>query len=246
MTVNRSPLHVTDDGEVPFTKPVKGVAATDPSHLATLAQATGGGAAWGAITGTLSAQTDLHTALNAKAPTASPTFTGTALFNIAGSTVASTANVHFARMQELADSQAAQDGFFLGFLSANYLPIGGAATALAMATARMLGRTAGGSGAVQEMSDADVRSFLGLGALALMSAINLATQVTGTLPIANGGTGASSGPAAISALGAAAASHTHAGTDASIDDTGFTGALSGASVTTLQKLAEWIDNNITP
>jgi hypothetical protein len=35
------------------------------------------GAAWGGITGTLSAQTDLNTALNAKAPLASPTFTGT-------------------------------------------------------------------------------------------------------------------------------------------------------------------------
>jgi hypothetical protein len=33
--------------------------------------------AWGSITGTLSSQTDLQTALNAKAPLASPTFTGT-------------------------------------------------------------------------------------------------------------------------------------------------------------------------
>jgi hypothetical protein len=32
--------------------------------------------AWGSITGTLSSQTDLQSALNAKAPTASPTFTG--------------------------------------------------------------------------------------------------------------------------------------------------------------------------
>src|SRR5206468_1982214 len=37
-----------------------------------------GGASWGSITGTLSAQTDLNTALAAKAPTASPTITGTA------------------------------------------------------------------------------------------------------------------------------------------------------------------------
>lgn len=36
-----------------------------------------GSAAWGAITGTLSAQTDLQNALNLKAPLASPTFTGT-------------------------------------------------------------------------------------------------------------------------------------------------------------------------
>ncbi len=39
--------------------------------------ATGGAAVWGAITGTLSDQTDLQNALNLKAPLASPTFTGT-------------------------------------------------------------------------------------------------------------------------------------------------------------------------
>jgi hypothetical protein len=37
----------------------------------------GGSAVWGSITGTLSSQTDLQSALDAKAPTASPTFTGT-------------------------------------------------------------------------------------------------------------------------------------------------------------------------
>ena len=37
----------------------------------------GGGGAWGTITGTLADQTDLQSALNAKAPLASPTFTGT-------------------------------------------------------------------------------------------------------------------------------------------------------------------------
>ncbi|HET6220168.1 MAG TPA: hypothetical protein VFE27_24280 [Acidobacteriaceae bacterium] len=38
---------------------------------------TGAGAAWGSITGTLSSQTDLATALGLKAPLASPVFTGT-------------------------------------------------------------------------------------------------------------------------------------------------------------------------
>jgi hypothetical protein len=37
----------------------------------------GTSAAWGAITGTLSTQTDLQAALDAKAPLANPTFTGT-------------------------------------------------------------------------------------------------------------------------------------------------------------------------
>lgn len=39
--------------------------------------AAAGGAVWGTITGTLSSQTDLQSALAAKAPLASPTFTGT-------------------------------------------------------------------------------------------------------------------------------------------------------------------------
>jgi hypothetical protein len=43
-----------------------------------------GSAAWGAITGTLSNQTDLNTALSAKAPSASPSFTGTVTTPITG------------------------------------------------------------------------------------------------------------------------------------------------------------------
>lgn len=42
-----------------------------------LSSSGGGGGAWGTITGTLSDQTDLNTALGLKAPAASPTFTGT-------------------------------------------------------------------------------------------------------------------------------------------------------------------------
>ena len=42
-------------------------------------------AVWGGITGTLSSQSDLQTALNLKANLAGPTFTGTALFDTAGS-----------------------------------------------------------------------------------------------------------------------------------------------------------------
>ncbi len=36
----------------------------------------GGGSSWGSITGTLSSQTDLQSALNGKAPINNPTFTG--------------------------------------------------------------------------------------------------------------------------------------------------------------------------
>lgn len=51
----------------------------DESNTLTIAATGGGGggASWGGITGTLSTQADLQTALDAKAPTASPTFTGT-------------------------------------------------------------------------------------------------------------------------------------------------------------------------
>ena len=42
-----------------------------------LSSSSGGGGVWGTITGTLSDQTDLNTALGLKAPLASPTFTGT-------------------------------------------------------------------------------------------------------------------------------------------------------------------------
>ena len=53
-----------------------GTVTTPISDAGTGNQFTGG-IAWGAITGTLSSQTDLQTALNLKAPLASPTFTGT-------------------------------------------------------------------------------------------------------------------------------------------------------------------------
>lgn len=42
-----------------------------------LSSSAGGGGTWGSITGTLSDQTDLNTALGLKAPAASPTFSGT-------------------------------------------------------------------------------------------------------------------------------------------------------------------------
>jgi hypothetical protein len=46
-------------------------------HNGTSGGGGGGGGTWGTITGTLSDQTDLNTALGLKAPLASPTFTGT-------------------------------------------------------------------------------------------------------------------------------------------------------------------------
>lgn len=51
-----------------------------------LDQQSAGGGTWGSITGTLSSQTDLNTALGLKAPLASPTFTGTPLITTTPST----------------------------------------------------------------------------------------------------------------------------------------------------------------
>lgn len=64
-------------------------------------------------------------------------------------------------------------------------------------------------------------------------AVSLTAEVSGVLPIANGGTGASSAGAALTALGAAAASHTH--TSSQITDR--TTAMFGAGVTNLGSLS---------
>jgi len=60
------------------TAPTTGqVLSFDGTELKWATVSGGGGVAWGAITGTLSDQTDLNTALGLKAPLASPVFTGT-------------------------------------------------------------------------------------------------------------------------------------------------------------------------
>ncbi len=66
------------------TAPTVGTATDSTTKIATTAfvqaaitAAGGGGGTWGGITGTLSDQSDLNTALAAKAPLASPTLTGT-------------------------------------------------------------------------------------------------------------------------------------------------------------------------
>jgi hypothetical protein len=67
----------------------------------------GGSASWGGITGTLSAQTDLQTALNLKAPLASPALTGTPTAPTAVTTTSTTqvATTAFVQ-QELASGTA--------------------------------------------------------------------------------------------------------------------------------------------
>jgi hypothetical protein len=81
----------------------------------------GGGATWGSITGTLSAQTDLQTALNAKAALASPTFTGTPAAPTAGSGTNTTqlATTAFVQ-QEIASSGSSSDEAELALVSSMY------------------------------------------------------------------------------------------------------------------------------
>ena len=64
---------------VSITNPTNGQSLTYDSASGIWVNSTvsGGSATWGSITGTLSSQTDLNTALGLKAPLASPTFTGT-------------------------------------------------------------------------------------------------------------------------------------------------------------------------
>lgn len=90
------------------------VAVAQPSTVAVVevrqgpAGAGGGGSAtWGGITGTLSAQTDLQTALNLKAPLASPSLTGTPTAPTATTTTSTTqvATTAFVQ-QELASGVA--------------------------------------------------------------------------------------------------------------------------------------------
>lgn len=76
-----------------------GIMFNDGSTLTT-APAGGGSVAWGGITGTLSSQTDLNTALNGKADLSGCTFTGGVQFftNILGSTATFSGNVSCRRL----------------------------------------------------------------------------------------------------------------------------------------------------
>jgi hypothetical protein len=117
-------------------------------------------------------------------------------------------------------------------------------SSLTMATNRILARITGGTGAIEELTDTQVRTLLGLGAIALLASVSLTANVTGTLPIANGGTGATSASAARTALDVARSVHGHAAADITIDDSEFTGAFAGQGITDVQSLAAWLDANL--
>lgn len=82
----------------------------DPTQAANWKEVlTAGGAAWGTITGTLADQTDLNTALNAKAAAVAPTLTGMVTVNTGGNAtvgvrIRQNSGSQSARLFELTDS----------------------------------------------------------------------------------------------------------------------------------------------
>ncbi|MFA5457599.1 MAG: glycosyl hydrolase family 28-related protein, partial [Synergistaceae bacterium] len=132
---------------------------TDTLATQAYARAEGGGSSegegvWGGITGTLSDQTDLQSALNAKAPTVSPTFTTSATLPAATSigSVSSTeiGYVDGARenIQDQLDDTTSVDNLFSGIL--NVLEYGaisndGNSDTAAINTAIRAARNAGGT-----------------------------------------------------------------------------------------------------
>lgn len=139
--------------------------------------ATNSGGTWGSITGTLGDQTDLAAALALKAPLASPTFTGTV-------TIPSGASI---------------SGYLTTASAAStYLTITNAASTYLTPTGNGSGLTALNASALSSGTVSDSR--LSANVSLLGSSIALGSEVSGTLPIANGGTGQTTASAARVAL----------------------------------------------
>lgn len=117
----------------------------------------------------------------------------------------------------------------------------------------LIGRSANSSGDPADIvNTTDHQVMRRSGSSIGWGSVNLAQSaaVTGALPIANGGTGATSASAARTALGVAAASHTHEARDVIVntaDWTGFLAGAAGAGSMNVQELFDYIDSNgLTP
>lgn len=118
---------------------------TDGSNLSWAA--AGGGGAWGSITGTLSDQTDLQTALDAKAPLTSPNFATSARF---GYSTASRVPYLDASKDLVASSVTDTElGYLSGVTSAIQTQLSAKVTAVGSTTDNAIVRFDGTSGQVQ-------------------------------------------------------------------------------------------------
>ena len=148
----------------------------------TLVYSGGSGGSWGAITGTLSAQTDLQNALNLKATLASPTFTGvpaapTAVPGTNTTQLATTAFVAAAGAASgitalTGDVTATGPGSVAATIAANVVTL---AKMAQVATASFLGRITALTGNVEVLTAAQAKTVL---------AISLTADVSGTLQAA--------------------------------------------------------------
>lgn len=162
---------------------------------------TGGGAVWGLISGTLSNQTDLQTALNLKAPLASPTFTGTvtaptflgALSGNASTATALAAIPSGCSSNQFSNSIAANGN--LGCTAINYNQLSGV---LPNPSASTLGGVESAAPVthqwINSISTSGVPALSQPGFGDLSGSLNLASQVgSSLLGVSNGGTGLASG-----------------------------------------------------
>ena len=174
---------------------------TGSSGAATLVGSTlnipvsAGGGTWGSITGTLSSQTDLNSALNAKAPIASPGLTGVPTAPTAATTTSTTQIATTAFVQQ---EITAQPKVYIANDATNYLQIfSGTSDSIGGVTAAanlvLRSGNAGGKAGLSALTVADIPVMTATTGGAVPTPPNDATkflngQGSYTVPAGSGGT----------------------------------------------------------